>query len=126
LAPLLVGIVFLAITGVYEYKTSNPYNIFPHSVMQEFRGFTVCCAVGFLSGMVYYSSLILWPIQISTFYTTASTGIGLYSMSWGCGSLIGAGLIGFVLQKIDQSRWILTGISLFMTVTAGTQATVGE
>ncbi|OCK78235.1 trichothecene efflux pump [Lepidopterella palustris CBS 459.81] len=125
LAPLLIGILFLAITGVYEYNTHSPYNIFPHSVMKEYRGFTVVCGVGFLSGIVYYSSLLLWPLQISTFYTTTATGVGLYSMAWGWGALLGAGVLGFILQRVDQARFILIGICAFMTIMSGTQAIVG-
>jgi lipid-binding SYLF domain-containing protein len=125
LAPLLIGAVFLVLTGLYENFTFSPYNIFPHSVMKNYRGFSIVTGVGFLIGMLYYSTLILWPIQIQTFYATDSVQIGLYGMSWGWGSMIGALVMGFIVEKINHARLMLTLSALLMTVFIGTQAIVG-
>ncbi|EXJ59300.1 uncharacterized protein A1O5_12181 [Cladophialophora psammophila CBS 110553] len=125
IGPLIIGIVFLVFTGLYEKYTHSPYNIFPHSVMKNYRGFSIVTGVGFLLGMLYYSTLILWPIQIATFYSRNSITIGVYGMSWGWGSIIGAMVMGFIIERVNQARFLLTAVVLLMTVCIGTQAIVG-
>lgn len=93
--------------------------------MQDFRGFTLVCAVGFLSGMLYYSNLILWPLQISSLYATNTIKIGEYSMCFGWGALLGSVAIGFIIKGVNQARIILTVITLFLTIAIGTSAIVG-
>lgn len=94
--------------------------------MKNYRGFSIVTGVGFLLGMLYYSTLILWPIQIQTFYTTNSTDIGLYGMSWGWGSLIGAGVMGSLVERVNHARFLLIAVVLLMTVCIGSQAIVGK
>lgn len=99
--------------------------MFPHAIMQDFRGFTLICAVGFLSGMLYYSNLILWPIQVGAMYATTTVQIGEYGMCYGWGALLGASVAGFVIQRVNQARFTLTAITLFLTIVIGTSAIVG-
>ena len=94
--------------------------------MRNFRGFLIVTGVTFLVGMLYYSTLILWPLQISTLYTTNETTIGLYSMSLSLGGLIGGAIFGLVLDRVNQARWILTGVCLTLTALSGAQAVVGK
>lgn len=93
--------------------------------MQDFRGFTLLCAVGFLSGMLYYSSLILWQLQVSVLYATTAVKIGEYGMCYGWGALLGSVAVGFIIQRINQARITLTAITLFLTIVIGTSAIVG-
>lgn len=123
---MIIGIFFLVLTGLWENFTHNPYNIFPHAIMRNFRGFTIITGVTFLLGMLYYSTLILWPLQIQTFYSTNSTTIGLYSMAFGLGGIGGSFGVAYLLSFFNQARWILTGICFCGTVFAGTQAIVGK
>jgi len=118
-------VVFLVITGLWEKFTHNPYNIFPHAILQDFRGFSIVTGVTFLVGMLYYSTLILWPLQIETLYSTNSTTIGLYSMALSLGGFCGGMVFGFLLDHVNQARWILVGVCLLLTALSGLQATVG-
>jgi sugar phosphate permease len=93
--------------------------------MQDFRGFTLLCAVGFLSGILYYSSLILWPLQVSALYATTTVKIGEYGMCYGWGALLGSVVAGFIIQRVNQARITLTAITLFLTIVIGTSAIVG-
>lgn len=93
--------------------------------MKDFRGFSIVTGVVFLVGILYYSSLILWPLQIVTFYTTDSTTIGLYSLAFSLGGCIGALLFALVLEKVNQARWILTAVCVLTTLFIGCQAIVG-
>lgn len=123
---MILGVFFLILTGLWEHFTHNLYNIFPHALMQNFRGFTIITGVTFLVGMLYYSTLILWPLQVGLFYTSDSTTIGLYSMAFSLGGYIGAILTGFLLSRFNKARWILTGICVCATAIGGAQAIVGK
>jgi MFS family permease len=81
--------------------------------------------VTFMVGMLYYSALILWPLQIQTFYATTSTNIGLYGMAFSLGGCLSAPIFAFFFERFDKARWFLTGISVTGTVLAGCAATVG-
>jgi MFS family permease len=94
--------------------------------MKNYRGFLIVCGVSFLGGMLYYSTLILWPLQIETFYATDPVKVGLYSMAFSGGGMIGAFASASILERVDQARWILTCICSLATVLCGAQAIVGR
>jgi hypothetical protein len=106
LAPICVGVFFLILTGFYENHTNDPYAIFPHALMRNFRGFSIVMGVTFMIGMLYYSTLILWPLQIQTFYATNSTTIGLYSMAFSLSGATTALIFGPCFERVNQARWI--------------------
>lgn len=124
LAPLIVGIFIIIVTGVWEAFTRNPYAIYPHKVMRNYRGFTIPLGVTFLVGMLYYSTLVLWPEEIQVLFTQDLITIGLYSMAFGLGGGLAAPLAGWVFKKFDQGRWILLFIIVTMTALSGAQALV--
>lgn len=124
LAPLLIGTVIIFVTGGWEAYTRNPYAIYPHVVMRNFRGFTIPLGVTFLVGILYYSTLILWPEEIQVLFTQNSTKVGLYSMALGLGGSLAGLLAGWIFKKFDQARWILLFIVIAMTAVGGAQALV--
>ncbi|KAI9743687.1 MAG: hypothetical protein M1818_003003 [Claussenomyces sp. TS43310] len=125
LAPMLIGVAILALCGCWEAFTNNPYAVFPHGIMRNFRGFTIVIGVTFLVGMIYYSTLILWPEEIQVLFTTEPITIGLYSMAIGMGGLLGGLIAGVLFQRINHARWLLTGLITVFTACSGLQAIVG-
>ena len=126
MAPLLIGAALLAACGIWENHTHNPYAIFPHRVMRNWRGFTIVTGVTFLVGILYYSTLILWPLQIQILYAQDPITIGLYSMALGFGGMIGGTLTGFVMNRTNISKWVLVFFCLELTVVSGVSAIAGQ
>ena len=127
LAPLLVGVGILIACGIWEAYSRNPYAIFPHTVMRNMRGFTFPLAITMLVvGMLYYSSLILFPLEIQVLFATTTTQIGLYSMALGLGGFAGSIAAGILFKMVDQARWMLVAIAVIATLFSGLQALVSK
>jgi len=75
--------------------------------------------------VLYYSSLILFPLQVQVLYTQDPITIGLYSMGLPMGGLLGGFATAFILNKFDQAKWVLAFYCLWLTVTSGISAVVG-
>jgi len=118
--------VFIVLTGLYEHRITSPYAMFPHAVMANLRGFGVICGVALLSGILYYSTLIVFPLQISILWTQNPTYVGLYSTAYGWGSLVGAFVVGFILKRFDIARWMLIGTCVMLTNVIGARPVVGK
>jgi len=67
----------------------------------------------------------LWPLQVSALYATTTVKIGEYGMCYGWGALSGAIVAGFVIQRVNQARYTLAAITLFLTIIIGSSAIVG-
>jgi MFS family permease len=126
LVPLLIGAALLAACGVWENHTHNPYAVFPHRIMRNWRGFTIVTGVTFLVGILYYSSLILFPLQVQALYTQDPITIGFYSMALGFGGMIGGSLTGFVMDRTNISKWLWVFFCLELTAVSGAAAIVGQ
>lgn len=124
LAPLLIGILLLAACGIWENNTKNPYAIFPHKVMRNWRGFTIVTGCTFLVGVLYYSSLILFPLEVQVLFTQDPITIGLYSMALPLGGMIGGLTCGFTMHRTNKAKWILVFFCGWLTVTSGVSAIV--
>lgn len=94
--------------------------------MRNWRGFTIVMGVTFLVGILYYSSLILFPLQVQTLYTQDPITIGLYSMALGFGGMVGGFSTGYVMNRTDISKWILVFFCLELTAMCGISAIVGQ
>jgi hypothetical protein len=94
--------------------------------MRNMRGFTFPLAITMLVvGMLYYSSLILFPLEIQVLFAT-TTQIGLYSMALGLGGFAGSIAAGILFKMVDQARWMLVAIVIIATLFSGLQALVSK
>ena len=94
--------------------------------MRNFRGFTIPIGVTFLVGMLYYSTLILWPEEIQVLFSNNTTTTGLYSMAVGLGGGVGAVLSGFLFKRINHGRLLLLAVVSAQTLCSGLQAVLSE
>lgn len=92
--------------------------------MRNWRGFTIVTGVTFLVGILYYSSLILFPLQVQILFTQDPITIGLYSMALSLGGLIGGITTGLIMDRTDKAKWILVFFAGWLTVTSGVSAIV--
>jgi hypothetical protein len=76
-------------------------------------------------GMLYYSSAVLWPLQVQILYATDPIIIGAYSGASGMGSIFFGPLFGLVFQRYARhGRWVFTSWVALVTITCGCQAIV--
>jgi hypothetical protein len=94
--------------------------------MRLWRGFTIPLGAAFLAGMLYYSSLILWPEQTQVLYTTDQTTIGLYSTAVGFGGIIMSFISGYLCKRFDIGKYYLLFIVSLATLISGLQALVSK
>jgi hypothetical protein len=125
LAPLLIGAVLLVLCCFWEAHIDSLYALFPHPVMDNLRGFSVILRATFLVGMLYYSTLILWPQEIQVLFTTDPIKIGLYSIALGGGGGPGGLLAGWLL-RFNCARWFLVSYATCLTLICGLQAVISN
>ena len=124
IAPIVVGFVLLILLGVYEAHAKILYPIFPPNIFRDIRGFTVLQIGTFLVGMLFYSTAVLWPLQVSTLYATDPITIGWYSSAGGIGGVIFGPFLGLLQQNTRYSHRLLPLIVFLLTVVTGAQAIV--
>lgn len=123
---MLIGFALLIVCGIYESRTSTKYPLFPRALFANIRGFTVILGAVFLCGMLFYSTAVLWPIQIQALYTTTPITIGLYSMAIGASGSLFSPIIGLAFERIGHSRWFFTAVVAVLCLMCGLQAIVSK
>ena len=122
----MIGVVLLIACGIYESRTTTAYPLFPRVCFENTRGFTVILGAVFLSGMLYYSTAVLWPLQIEALYNTHPIIVGLYSMALGAGGSVFSPIIGMAFEKIGHARLFFTIIVGLLCLFCGLQAIVSK
>jgi len=74
--------------------------------------------------MLFYSSAVLWPLQIQTLYATNDITIGWYASAGGIGGTLFSPLFGWAQRKFGKSHIQLPVVVALMTVCCGAQAIV--
>lgn len=118
--------MLLIACGIWELYTTSVYPLFPRDLFANLRGFTVAVGVTFLVGMLYYSTGILWPIQVQVLYSSILIDIGWYAIALGICGAISAPIGGWAMKKYGHARWMFTGFVLILTLVSGLQATVSK
>ena len=122
IAPLVIGFVFLVIFAIWETFVPKhpitPTKIFTSSWGRDFTAPVIALGV---VNMFYYSSSIIWPLMIATFYTSNGVGTGwkkavVLSLPQGFAILTGAILLTLLGNRIKHWQWQLTGASFIMVV----------
>lgn len=122
--PIIIGFVTLCALGIYETYGNIRYPVFPRSVFRNARGFTIIQFGVLLVGMLFYSTAILWPLQVQTLYATNDINIGLYSSASGLGGMALGWLFGIASKKLPHIRWQLVIVMAALTLLSGCQAIV--
>lgn len=124
LVPLILGFVLIVACGCYEYFAAPKYAFFPAILFKNFRGFVVLQVATFITGMLYYSLLVLWPTQVSTLYASSPVEIGWYASATGFGGVCCAPIWGYTQRRFHHSRWQLFLCLFLCTLFSGLMATV--
>lgn len=93
-------------------------------MFKNIRGFTIIQIGVLLVGMLFYSTAVLWPLQVQTLYATDSIKIGLYSAASGLGGFAFGGLFGVASRIFPHLRWQFVFVMLTLTILCGAQASV--
>ncbi|KAI1621285.1 fungal trichothecene efflux pump-domain-containing protein [Exophiala viscosa] len=118
-APLVIGFFFIICFACWERFAKLKHPLTPTYVFTSSHGrdFTAPAIALGVVNMFYYSSSILWPTMINTFYTDGGAdwryGIAL-SLPQGFAILTGAGSLAIFGRSIRNWQWQLTGSVFFM------------
>ncbi|KIW78953.1 hypothetical protein Z517_08793 [Fonsecaea pedrosoi CBS 271.37] len=109
LTTLIIGIVAIALLGVYEaFVPENPL-LHPH-LFRRIRTFTLILIVTIVGGMLYYSLLSFFPLYLSLIYVNDPSDdikIGVYNIPLQAGSLFGGVTTFWALPKLRKPRPML-------------------
>jgi len=76
-------------------------------------------------GMLYYSTAVLWPLQVQTLYATDPVIIGAYSGASTLVSIPFGPVFGWIFQRYARhGRWVCTSWVASVTIICGLQAVV--
>lgn len=122
-APLVAGFFFIICFALWETYGNvkhplTPTHVFTSSYGRDFTAPAIALGV---VNMFYYSSSILWPTMINTFYTNGPQDWQysvILSLPQGFAITFGALLLAFFGSMIRRWHWQLTG-SVFVMVLFG-------
>jgi hypothetical protein len=122
-AALVIGFAFIVAFALWETFSKTKHPLTPTYVFTSSRGrdFTAPAIVLAVVNMFYYSSSIIWPTIIATFYTNGGTDWRysmVLSLPQGLAITTGAILLSLFGSKIRRWHWQLTG-SVFVMVLFG-------
>ncbi|KAK1764534.1 fungal trichothecene efflux pump [Phialemonium atrogriseum] len=116
-AALLVILVLWEIWGAGEYPLI-PMRLFRN---RHYVGVIITASVG---SMVYYSLLVLWPVQITVLYETTIMGVGWKSCVVAAAALIGQGLCGLLVKVLGKHKLqMVVSVSILTAFTGAMAAT---
>jgi len=124
IAPIIVGVALLVVTGLYEASAKIRYPVFPKAIFRNIRGITLLQAGVFIVGIVFYATAIIWPLQIQPLYMTHNIEIGLYSGASGLGGFLLGPLFGIASRRLPHVRWQFVFALALLTLFPGAQAIV--
>ncbi|CAK7234211.1 hypothetical protein SBRCBS47491_008870 [Sporothrix bragantina] len=119
-AAILILLVLWEIYGAGDYPLI-PIHLFKN---RQYMGTILTAAVG---SMVYYSLLVLWPVQITMLYDTDSMAIGWKSCIVAGASLLGQGACGVLVRVLGKHKLqLMVSVSLLTAFTGAMAATTPE
>lgn len=121
---MVLGVVVVIIFAIWETFTTAQFPLLPKRIMKEVRFFLIPCAGAFMFGIVYYSSAILWPLQIQALYTTDPGRVGgLTAIPSICSGFFVIP-IGYLFSRYGHGREWFIFVTIALTASAGAQAIV--
>jgi MFS family permease len=122
-ATLVVGFVFLIAFAIWETYGTAKHPLTPPIAFKRSHGrdFTAPCIALAIINMFYYSSSIIWPTMIASFYTLGGQPwrqAAIYSLPQGVAITVGAMGLTYFGSKIRHWQWQQT-ISVTVMVIFG-------
>lgn len=123
IAPIVVGVVVLALGFAYDFKVA-PHPMFPLKLFVMFRRYSVLLVVLFVSGMNFHAMSALLPQGFLYMFTTDGIQIGVLSLP----NTLMIGFTGvlapLIAHKVGYIKWqLVIGMALqaiFIGVSAAT------
>ncbi|KAF9887642.1 hypothetical protein FE257_009735 [Aspergillus nanangensis] len=116
IATLVIGGLTLIGFGVYETYMPLKQPLLPVKLL-KIRNLVACVIVGSVGQMVWYALNVLWPTQITQFYTTDNILVGIMSSTTGVALACGEFIFSPLLRLVGKPRWQLVlssiGTALF-------------
>ncbi|RSH79191.1 uncharacterized protein EHS24_001230 [Apiotrichum porosum] len=117
LVPLVLGIVFLVVFAVYEWKGTST-GILHHQLFKR-RTFAVCIVLIFIEGILLFSVMIFYP-QLTTIFTTDPFISSLRQMPYWVAASVCTVIYGFWSSKRRTVRSpVIVGFALLTAGVAG-------
>ncbi|CAK7198490.1 hypothetical protein SEUCBS139899_001151 [Sporothrix eucalyptigena] len=117
------GAVILILLVVWEIYGAGEYPLIPINLFRNrhYVGVIITAAVG---SMVYYSLLVLWPVQITELYDTDIMAVGWKSCVVAGAALIGQGACGVFVRILGKHKLqMIISVSLLTAFTGAMAAT---
>lgn len=114
IATLVVGLVLLVATGLWEAYSKQPSPLIPMHFFKN-RGFislVVCATIGSCS---YFPCIYLWPQQVAQIYSISGSHAGWLACTVGGSTALGTSIAGLFIRAFGNSRIILVVSSVAMT-----------
>jgi MFS family permease len=106
IAPIVLGFLGIVACLTYDFKVAkNP--MFPLSLFNRWRQYTLLLAILFISGMNFYSMAALLPQGSLYMFTTNGLQIGVYALPNTIMQGIAGVLFPMVAHKIGHVKWQL-------------------
>ncbi|OQU95233.1 hypothetical protein CLAIMM_01469 [Cladophialophora immunda] len=131
--PLTVGLVFVALFGLWENQAEQRFNVryplCPRHVFTKGNGrdMTAPFLVVFTETMFYYIINVIWPTMVNVFWggaTDITTGV-ILSLPPNIGLVVGAIFLVAFGSRLRNWKWTLTG-SVVITVLFGALLGLGR
>jgi MFS family permease len=121
LAPLLLGILLIALCFIYDFTIAKrPF--FPPKLFSQFREYTLLLVVVFVGGMVFYSMAGLLPQGSLYMFTNDPIEIGIIALPNGFSQLLFGGFLTLIMGKVGHLKLqlivLLTSQTLFIALMA--------
>jgi hypothetical protein len=112
IAPLVVGCVLLVTFAGWEHFGNLKHPITPTAIFTSSRGrdFSAPCIALAILNMFYYSSSIIWPTMINSWYIdpTDWRAAAILSLPQGIAIMLGGILLSVFGSRIKNWQWQLT------------------
>jgi len=122
IVPIIIGALTLVAFGFWEVYGNLAESVVPYKLFKNVRGFTMVLVAEFVTGMLLYALISLYPVQVQVVYESRASIAAWESCTVLMGTFLGVILMGNILGKIGHARLIFV-VSVFLnTVFIGTMA----
>lgn len=123
IVPIVVGFVSLAACFAYDFVVpKNP--LFPFPLFRLWREYTILLSVAFVSGMVFYSAVALFPQGALYMFTSDVIEIGVIQLTYGASAVVWGGILTLLMGKIGHYKIQIIVLLAMQTVFMGCMAAV--